>query len=79
MANLERARHFHHRGKDAYPLIDKWIEEKADKYWRTWDGMPTEVQTFEIGDTPSFVGAWWHHVDLESKKSAYGGFDSEIG
>lgn len=27
--------HFFYRGKDAYPLIDEWIEKKAQKYWRS--------------------------------------------
>lgn len=87
--------HFHHRGEDAYPLIDKWVKEKAEEYWRAWDGRPMDVQMspaavslynmfglFPIGDTPRFAGAWWHHVDLESKKrwyNKYGGFDSELG
>ncbi len=27
--------HFLHKGEDAYPLIDNWIEEKAEKYWKS--------------------------------------------
>ena len=27
--------HFIYEGKDAYPLIDEWIETKAEEYWRT--------------------------------------------
>jgi len=86
---------FRYKGRDAYPLIDEWIEKKAEEYWRTWDGIPMDVQMspaavslyrmfglFPIGDTPRFAGTWWHHVDLETKKrwfNKYGGFDSEIG
>jgi len=86
---------FRYKGEDAYPLIDEWIDTRAKEYWRTWDGAPTDVQMspaavslyrmfglFPIGDTPRFAGAWWHHVDLETKKrwfNKYGGFDSEIG
>ena len=86
---------FRYQGKDAYPLIDEWIETKAEDYWKTWDGSPTDAQMspaavslyrmfglFPIGDTPRFAGAWWHHVDLETKKrwfNKYGGFDSEVG
>ena len=86
---------FRYKGEDAYPLIDEWIEKKAERYWRDWDGRPTDVQMspaavnlykmfglFPIGDTPRFAGAWWHNVDLETKKrwfNKYGGFDSEIG
>lgn len=25
---------FRYKGEDAYPLIDKWIEEKAEEYWK---------------------------------------------
>jgi len=86
---------FRYKGEDAYPLIDEWIEKKAEEYWRTWDGNPMDVQMspaavslykmfglFPIGDTARFGGAWWHNVDLETKKrwfNKYGGFDSEIG
>jgi len=87
--------HFLYHGEDAYRLLDEWIETKAEDYWRTWDGSPTDVQMspasvslykmfglFPVGDTPRFAGAWWHHVDLETKRrwfNRYGGFDSEIG
>lgn len=27
--------HFAYEGKDAYPLIDEWIETEAEEYWRT--------------------------------------------
>ena len=27
--------HFYYRGKDAYPLIDEWIEIKGPEYWDT--------------------------------------------
>lgn len=26
---------FQYEGKDAYPLLDKWIEEKAEEYWKS--------------------------------------------
>mgnify|MGYP000020464811 CR=1 FL=1 len=87
--------HFYYEGRDAYPLLDEWIEKKAEEYWKTWDGSPLDVQLspaavnlyklfglFPIGDTPRFAGAWWYHTDLETKKkwfNKYGGFDSEIG
>lgn len=86
--------HFEYRGEDAYPLIDEWIETKAEEYWKTH--VPTFSDTqmsraavdiykmvglFPIGDTTRGVG-WWYHTDLETKKKWYGplgGFDSEIG
>jgi alpha-galactosidase len=86
---------FRYKGRDAYPILDNWITTQAEDYWKSWEDSPTEVQMspaavslykmfglFPIGDTPRFAGAWWHHVDLATKKkwfNKYGGFDSEIG
>ena len=85
--------HFLYKGGDAYPLIDEWIETKAEEYWRTHklgrgaQLSPAAVHQykmiglFPIGDTPR-SGGWWYHIDLETKKRWYGeigGFDSEIG
>jgi len=85
--------HFLYKGEDAYPLIDEWIETKAEEYWRTHKlGHSAQlspaavhqykmVGLFPIGDTPR-AGGWWYHIDLETKKRWYGeigGFDSEIG
>jgi alpha-galactosidase len=75
--------HFRHKGKDAYPLIDEWIENKSEEYWRSWDGSPLEGQMspaavslyrifglFPVGDTVQQTPsiAWWHYVDLETMK-----------
>jgi alpha-galactosidase len=86
--------HFFHKGKDAYPFIDEWIERESDVYWRDWDPKYHETQMspaavdmykmfglFPIGDTAR-NGGWWYHSDLETKKRWYGplgGFDSEVG
>jgi len=85
--------HFLYKGEDAYPLLDRWIEEEAEEYWRTHKlGRNAQlspaavhqykmVGLFPIGDTPR-TGGWWYHIDLETKKRWYGeigGFDSEIG
>jgi len=85
---------FEHKGEDAYPLIDEWIETKAEEFWRTHkpsygDNQMSRAAIHQyqlfglmpIGDTPR-AGGWWYHVDLETKKRWYGhlgGFDSEIG
>ena len=85
---------FLHKGKDAYPLIDEWIEKKAKEYWKNWNPRFNDTQLspaavdmykmyglFPIGDTTR-RGGWWYHTDLETKKKWYGslgGFDSEIG
>ncbi len=87
--------HFEHEGRDALPLIDEWITDKSEEYWRDhrprfWDNQMARaaveiyklVGLFPIGDTTR-QGGWWFHTDLEAKKKWYGeelgGFDSEIG
>ena len=75
--------HFWHDGDDAYPLIDEWIETKAEEYWRTWDGNPLEGQMspaavdmyrifglFPVGDTvqQNPSFAWWYHVDDQTMR-----------
>jgi len=86
--------HFEYDGRDAYPLIDEWIETKSEAYWRDYHPRYHENQMsraaieqyrllglMPVGDTPR-RGGWWFHTDLETKKRWYGelgGFDSEIG
>lgn len=85
---------FRYKGRDAYPLLDAWIEREAEGYWAKPPRSFGDVQMsrgaidqykrfglMPIGDTPRFVG-WWYHNDLDTKKrwfGEYGGFDSEIG
>lgn len=86
---------FRYKGQDAYPLINEWIETKAENYWLNHQPRFSENQMsraavdqyqlyglFPIGDTPRF-GGWWHNDSLISKKKWFGeklgGFDSEIG
>lgn len=86
--------HFIYGGKDAYPLIDEWIETKAEEYWRTHVAMHThDVQMshgavhqyrmyglFPVGDTVRRGG--YYHTDIETKKSwfrePWGGPDTEL-
>ncbi len=77
--------HFIYEGKDAYPLIDAWIEEHGEEYWRTHvadrthDAQMTRGAVhqyhmyglFPIGDTVRRCG-WWYHTDIETKKRWYG-------
>ena len=77
--------HFIHEGKDAYPLIDEWIETKAEEYWRTHVATRThDIQMsrgavhqyrlyglFPIGDTVR-RGGWWYHTDIQTKKYWFG-------
>jgi alpha-galactosidase len=85
---------FRYQGRDAYPILDKWIETQAEEYWDTYKPSFVDNQmsraaihlykifgAMPIGDTPRMVGRWYH-TDLETKKRWFGhlgGFDSEIG
>jgi len=73
--------HFTYKGEDAYPLLDKWIEEKARDYWQNCgfsDQMgPKPVDIYKkfglypIGDTATPGGGtwpWWYHIDDETEK-----------
>jgi alpha-galactosidase len=87
--------HFEYEGKDAYPLLDAWIETEAEAYWANRQPhygdnqmSPAAIELYKltglmpIGDTPR-NGGWWFHQDLETKRRWYGaplgGFDSELG
>jgi len=72
---------FRHEGKDAYPLLDEWIEKEAPKYWRQCqpsdDIGPKAVDLYErfgvfpIGDTCTPGGGswpWWYHVDDDTER-----------
>jgi len=77
--------HFIYEGKDAYPLIDEWIETKGEEYWRTHVATRTHdaqmsrgavhqyhmYGLFPIGDTVR-RGGWWYHTDIATKKRWYG-------
>jgi alpha-galactosidase len=77
--------HFYYDGEDAYPLIDAWIEENAEAYWRTHVANRThDIQMsrgavhqyrmyglFPIGDTVR-RGGWWYHNDIDTKKYWFG-------
>ncbi len=86
---------FRYRGQDAYPILDRWIKNGADRYWaehhdrdfRDLHLSRAAVHQYRlfgllgIGDTPRFAG-WWYGTDLETRQHWYtadGGFDSELG
>jgi alpha-galactosidase len=85
---------FRYKGKNAYPLLDEWIEKESEKFWAGtyYAGHDTQLSQaavhqykmfgcMPIGDAPRFTG-WWYHTDLGTKQRWYGergGFDSEIG
>ena len=75
----------YYQGQNIYPLLDQWIQEKGEEYWRTHVAERThdiqmsrgtihQYQMFglmPIGDTPR-RGGWWYHTDLETKKHWFG-------
>jgi alpha-galactosidase len=77
--------HFYYEGRDAYPLLDDWIETQGEEYWRTHVATGThDIQMsrgtvhqykmyglYPIGDTPR-AGGWWYHTDIETKKYWFG-------
>jgi alpha-galactosidase len=78
---------FHHKGEDAYSLLDEWIEKESEKYWRRWrrkQKNPFDLQMspaaidmyrkyglFPIGDTVR-GGTWKYHRNLRTKKKWFG-------
>ncbi len=69
---------------DAYPILDRWIEENIEQYWEDHkeSGVPAQWSRaaihqykmyglFPIGDTPR-SGGWWYHTDLETRAQWYG-------
>lgn len=81
---------FMYKGKDAYPLLDKWIEEESYK-WEPkspWDLQlsPAVIDMYKfygmlpIGDTCR-NGTWKYNYNLETKKrwlGKFGGIDNEV-
>lgn len=67
---------FFYKGKDAYPLLDRWITEKSEEYFKTvwysdFEG-PMAVDLYKkyglwpVGDTATPGGGswpWWYHTD----------------
>jgi alpha-galactosidase len=79
--------HFRYQGQDAYPLIDEWIENESERYWRDWNPQfhqtqmsPAAVQhvpslwPMPIGDTSRALweDAWWYHLNDEAKRRWWG-------
>ncbi|MCL2059080.1 MAG: hypothetical protein FWH01_08495 [Oscillospiraceae bacterium] len=85
---------FRYKGEDAYPMLDKWIEEKGPDYWKNFTPRFSDTSLsyaaceqyklfglMPIGDTPRFLG-WWYNNNIEAKRRAFGGvggFDSDEG
>jgi alpha-galactosidase len=77
---------FYYDGQDAYPLLDAWIAEEAERYWEEQEasgGVPAQMSRaavhqykmfglMPVGDTPR-GGGWWYHTDLGTRIRWYGG------
>jgi alpha-galactosidase len=79
--------HFRYRGEDAYPLIDAWIENESEAYWRDHQPVFYETQMspaaihlyklyglMPLGDTSRAIWpeAWWYNLDLPTKQRWWG-------
>ena len=71
----------YHRGRDVFPILDRWIEEEAPRFWsegvKTGSLSPKIVDLYKRfgaiakGDTAHWSGAsWplWYHSDEETEK-----------
>ena len=83
-----------YKGDNGYHLIDEWIKEKSNIFWKDYILGPWEETLskaavdmyhlyglYPLGDTPR-SGTWKYHYNLETKERWYGtigGIDSEIG
>jgi alpha-galactosidase len=78
---------FRYDGQDAYPLLDRWIDEESEAYWRTWMPRYSETQLspaaihlyrfyglLPLGDTSRAIwpDAWWYHTDHATKERWWG-------
>ncbi len=74
-------RHFYYKGQDAMPLVDKWVEEKAEEFGKTCGksyclgpkgiDLYKRYGIFPIGDTANAGGgAWgsWYHTSKEEEE-----------
>lgn len=77
---------FYQDAQDVYPVLDAWIDEKSEAYWKDreekGETIPAQMSLsaihqyrmyglMPIGDTPR-RGGWWYHTDLETRKRWYG-------
>lgn len=79
---------FRYQGRDAYPLVDEWIETQAEAYWQDRVDHPDKYgledymsravidQYRRFGLLPvgdaTRGGGWWYKADLESRLFWYG-------
>lgn len=74
---------FYYKGENAFPILDKWIEEKSQSYWTglEYPGgsalSPKAMDLYKtlgavpIGDTSHWTGGlwpYWYHSDPDEEK-----------
>lgn len=72
---------FYYKGENAFGLLDKWVCEKAEEYWKTCNysdvmGPKTadlyrRFEVFPLGDTVGWGGGswgYWYHTDNETEE-----------
>lgn len=79
--------HFRYQGKDAYPLLDEWIEKESETFWHNWQPKfyesqlsPAAIHMYKfyglmpLGDASRAIWpeAWWYHWDVENKERWFG-------
>jgi alpha-galactosidase len=79
--------HLRYEGRDAYPLLDRWIAEESESYWQTWHPHFAETQLspaaihmyrffglLPLGDASRAIWpeAWWYHLDFATKQRWWG-------
>lgn len=69
-----------HKGQDVFPLIGRWLETEAEKYWADHPegelglkklDLYRNLGAIPIGDSASITGAswpWWYHSSAEVEK-----------
>jgi alpha-galactosidase len=78
---------FRYDGEDALPLLDDWIETKAEDYWLHWKPRfyesqmsPAAIHMYKLfgllplGDSSRAIwtDAWWYHQNLENRRRWFG-------
>lgn len=79
--------HFRYKGEDAYPLIDRWIDEESEKHWETYrphygqtQMSPAAVHMYKFyglmpigdGSRALWSDVWWYQLSPESKRRWWG-------
>lgn len=78
---------FRYEGRDAFPLIERWIDEEAEAYWQREPVRYSHTQlspaaihmyrfygALPLGDTSRAIWpeAWWYHQGLAGKQRWWG-------